>query len=667
LNDDLTINLDDIQQLNKAREKVRLSLQASADWRKEAREDYQFVQGKQWTESDIETMKKQKRPTITINRCRPMINIVSGYATQNAFEPDFLPRGAGDDDICRVAKGVNKYVYDRCDFKRHKKKVFRDKLICGKGYYWVYYDFDYDRMDGSIKIERRSPFEVFVDPESVKEDLSDAEFCGVFSWEHPDELSQVYPEYKNEIARLAHQYDAEEVAADTVAGEPVWYSKQLKKLRVVQYWCKERSQRNVYEVGRGQIIGEDEAGAEIVAMAKLGLIKKHRIPSVTIRFMTFVDNILLESNDSPYKHKRFPLVQEFAYYTGEKDDNDSTLEPAGLIRDLKDVQREKNKQRSQRMHIVNTQANGIWLIYGTSTKQFDAELKKFGTTPGAKLNVPSGVTKIERITPDGVSAANVEMERATDDDFYAISGINPETLGNDMPNSMSGRAIELRQKSASVQIADLFDEAQNSEKLILDLLWGEKGRPGLIPQYFNEEMVIRIVGDNGEHSFVQLSTGLDKPMVQQAAVDPITGQPQLDEQGQLVQRVLYDLSLFEFDIVINESPATPTARLGNLYQLLDAQKSGIPVPPDVLLEFMDFPGKSEIKKRMQQQAQGGKMEPPKVSLTAKINELPMEVQEQIYAAEGIQVSPQSMIAQNMANNTPNTRVVQPPTQNGGII
>jgi hypothetical protein len=651
------INIDDTKQLTKARENVRLSLSASSDWRKEAREDYQFVQGKQWDQGDVKTLRDQKRPAITINRCRPMINIVSGYATQNAFEPDFLPRGEGDDEICRVAKGVNKYVYDKCDFKRHKKKVFRDKLICGKGYFWVYYDFDYERMDGMIKIERRSVFEVFVDPESVKEDLSDAEFCGVFSWESPDELEQIYPEKEDEIKRLAHQYDAEEVAADTVGGEPVWYSEKLKKLRVVQYWYKDRGHKTVYDMGNGQIINDDEAGEEVKAMAKLGLIKKHRIPSCTYKFMTFVDNVLLEAKDSPYKHQRFPLVQEFAYYTGERDENDSTLEPAGLIRDLKDVQREKNKQRSQRMHIVNTQANGLWVSYGTSNKEFDTKLKQFGTTPGAHINVPASITKLERITPDGVSTANVEMERATDEDFYAISGINPETMANnDMAGGMSGKAIQLRQAATTTQTADLHDEQQYSERLILDLLWGDKGRPGLIPQYFNEEMVIRIIGDNGEQQFVNLQQGLDKPMMQQAAVNPATGQPMMDEQGEVVKRVLYDLSKFEFDIVINESPATPTARLGNLMQLMEAQKSGIPVPPDVFIDFMDFPGKADVKKRMQEQAQAPKME-PKANLSIAFKDLPIEAKAAVLAEAGIQVDPQSLLMQQQMNNPP--KIPQP--------
>ena len=652
--DEISDQPTDIGKVTKARANVRLYLESSVDWRKAGKEDYNFVQGKQWATGDVQAMNKQKRPTITINRCRPLINQVSGYFGQNMSEPNFLPRSSEDDEVCNIAKGVTKYVYDNCMFPRHKKKVCRDRLICGVGYYWIFYDFDYDKMDGTIKIERRSPFEVFVDPECVKEDLSDASFCGTFSWESPDELKQLYPEKESEINLFVHKYDSAEVAVDSVGGEPVWYSKQLKKVRVCQYWYKERSYRNMYQIeGQTEMVEETE---EISAMVRMKIpgIKKHRIPETKYRYLVFSDDVLLEENDSPYKHKRFPLVREFAYYTGERDENDGTLEPAGLIRDIKDVQRELNKHRSQRMHIVNTQANGIWLIYGVSTPEFDQQLKQFGTTPGAKLNVPPSVTKVERITPDGVSTANVEMERVSGEDFYTISGINPETMGNaDAPSSMSGVAIDRRQKASFTQVSDLADEANYSERLILDLLWGDKGRAGLIPQYFTDEMVMRIIGDDGEHKFIQLANGQPQASNKQPQIDPMTGQPQVDEQGQAVQKVLYDLSKFQFDIVVVPMQNTPTLMAANLEQLISAKQAGIPVPADMLLEFMQVGNKQELKKKMQEQSDSAsKIEPPSVNMSVPFKDLPIEGQIAAMSAIGVQVTAESLIAQKQMNNPP---------------
>ena len=96
---------------------------------------------------------------------------------------------------------------------------------------------------------------------------------------------------------------------------------------------------------------------------------------------------------------------------------------------------------------------------------------------------------------------------------------------------------------------------------------GEKGSPGLIPQYFNEQKVLRILGDDGKKEWIQIQPGIGKAMQEQPAINPMTGQPQTDEEGNPVTKVLYDLSCFDFDIVITTSQASAMARAANLYQL----------------------------------------------------------------------------------------------------
>lgn len=633
---------ESLSSLMKARDNVRLSLLSSANWRKEARDDFAFVQGSQWAESDIQRLQKQKRPAITINRCRPMINLVTGYYAQNETEPDFLPRSEEDASISRIAKGVTKYVYDKGGYSRAKKKVFRDKVVCGVGYYWTHYEFDYDKLEGQIRFERKSPFEVFVDPESVQEDLNlDAEYCGLFSWEHPEELKQIYPDKEDEIDLLAHEFDKEEVAADTVGGEPLWYSKDLKKVRVAHYWYKERGFRNVYEVSPGQIMDEEEAlqNPELAAMIRLKVIKKHRIPNTNIKYMTFCNDIVLEDGDSPYQHKRFPLVRDFCYYTGEKDDVDESLEPAGIIRDLKPVQQEVNKHRSQRMHIVNQQANGVKYAKGAMTAKFKQDLKLYGNTPGAVIEIPQGVELIDA-TPSALSQANIELENASNQDFFTISGITQESMSQNISGAMSGKAIDLRQRVTSVQTTDIFEESKHAERLILDLLWGEKSRPGLIPQYMTEEKVMRIIGEDGKKEFVNIAPSGS----QQAPAQMVQG---YDAQGNPVQKLLFDLSLFDFDIVITTSSASATTRQANLYQLLDAKKSGVDIPMDLILQFMDFPGKEQVIDKMKQQANAPKLPEVRANLSASFKDLPVEAQAAALQELGIQVPPESILKQKL--------------------
>lgn len=87
-----------------ARRRVKSALSATSDWRERAKEDYEFMQGKQWADADLSRMKKAGRPAITINRIRPVINLLCGYAAQNETEPDFLPRSEEDDRISQLQK-----------------------------------------------------------------------------------------------------------------------------------------------------------------------------------------------------------------------------------------------------------------------------------------------------------------------------------------------------------------------------------------------------------------------------------------------------------------------------------------------------------------------------------------------------------------------------------
>ena len=52
--------------LSEARNNVKKALQLTSEWRKSAKEDYDFMRGKQWTDADLKVMKQKSRPVITI-------------------------------------------------------------------------------------------------------------------------------------------------------------------------------------------------------------------------------------------------------------------------------------------------------------------------------------------------------------------------------------------------------------------------------------------------------------------------------------------------------------------------------------------------------------------------------------------------------------------------
>ncbi len=77
--------------LFQAKNNVKKALLLTHKWRNVAKQNYEFVKGKQWTDGDLNAMNKAGRPAITVNRIKPMINLLCGYSAQNETEPD-LPR-----------------------------------------------------------------------------------------------------------------------------------------------------------------------------------------------------------------------------------------------------------------------------------------------------------------------------------------------------------------------------------------------------------------------------------------------------------------------------------------------------------------------------------------------------------------------------------------------
>ena len=634
------MNIEQTFDIYEAKQNVKSALAATSEWRKAAAEDFAFMQGKQWQDADLKKMREAGRPAITINRIRPVINLLCGYASQNETEPDFLPRSEEDDRVSRVAKGITKYCLDRANYQRNKGKCFRDKIICGLANYWVHYEFDYAKLDGEIRIDRVSPFDVFVDPECSQEDLSDAQYIGRYSWESPSKLKQVYPDKAVEIDTLSHKFDDTELETgsfETVNGEALWYSDKYRKVRVVQYWYKEYKTKRIFMTQNGVVDEDNPLYVVLMAMGK----EPTSIPDTQIRYATFSDNVLLEEGESPYKHNKFPLVRDYCYYTGELVDDER--EPAGVVRDIKDTQRETNKNRSQRMHVVNQQTLGVKYWQGPVTEQFKNTVKKYGTTPGANIYMPPGVTFTDG-TPAMDSALNMNLEQQSSNDFYAISGITPESLSGSVGN-MSGKAIDLRQSVTTVQTAGIFAQTKEAELQIVKLLWGEKNAPGLIPQFYNQEKAMRILGDDGQKEFIQIQPGMNQPMQEQTMLDAM-GRPVLDAEGNPVKKVLYDLSAFDFDIVISTSQASATARRANLYQLLEAKKSGVDIPIDIILDFMDFPEKEAVKKRMQEA--GEKPALPELRVSGSLDDMPAEALSMYLQTLGVNISPQQIMAERLA-------------------
>lgn len=123
-------------------------------WQQAAREDYEFVEGRQWSKADLKRFEETRRPPIVINRIKPLLNLLSGYERLNKYDISFLGRTPDDVELCAVREGITKYVLDRCDYSSSESAVFLDAATGGLGWFSVGYEIDEETGDGEAVINR---------------------------------------------------------------------------------------------------------------------------------------------------------------------------------------------------------------------------------------------------------------------------------------------------------------------------------------------------------------------------------------------------------------------------------------------------------------------------------------------------------------------------------
>lgn len=579
---------DAIYAVDKYREWFKCAADHWRKWRRQAREDYEFVTGKQWKRQDKEELESHGRPAITINKIKPLMNVLSGWQRLNRYDISFLPRTNDDMELCKVRTGVTKYIFDNCDYEYRESQVFYDGVIGGLGWFWVHYEFDEMIGDGEIVISRESPFNMYVDPEAKENDFSDANYIIRAFWVDKAKLIEVYPEKEAEIRAQTQKFDSDE--PNDVYDEDLYYNKELKKLRLVECWYKVRDKETIFIMPDGKRLKQEEmeniSDEQLLQFYMMGQMPIEQTITVEkVRVCSFFADVMLEDIESPYEHGRFPFV---AFPVFNFTENDI---PAGIVRDLKDPQREVNKRRSQYLHILNTSSYNNWIREEGAQSQSQKEaMDRIASMPGGVIDVQAGALSrgaMQRLEAPQPPVGLLQAEQEAANDLPAISGINEALMGVDIPNNASGRAIELKQKQAITHIAPLFDNLRRCKKHLAYILWGKNGRKGLVQQFYNYEKVFRIEGIGGKPDFITVNQKVT----------------QLGSFGQAVTTTLNDITQGDFDIIIADTQSSASQRQAQMYALVDAVKTlGIPAQPifDLILDLSDIPNKEDIKQRLQE-------------------------------------------------------------------
>lgn len=620
------------------------------EWNKEAKEDFNFALGEQWTAEEKTKLEDQGRPVLTFNKIEPLIDLVCGHHTENKARIKAHPEGGEDKLFSEVADKAINHV-DKMGHLNFKEDIcFEEGAICGKSYLELGQVYDKDPINGDLVFRNDEPYAILVDPDSKEYDLSDARYLIKLTKLSKSRLIELYPKKESIIktfnismddstgdvkkegdADNYHLGKEEEVNDKTATEDTLAGKDQLFTLK--EYWHRKSVEKwfiyNIHEDIVEKFNTKEEAEAKKAEILK---IFKDQFESATRKYQenllkapqmapdmgmggtggmggsmpmidpTFIPNMPQPVDDTPADLKVFNRNVDEMWYASTacgyelQEDVRSPFSPSyegfpifrflakwrpsaqtevlkikGIVRNLKDPNREINKSRSQFLHILNTQAHSGWIGDDDALPDDNAwkDLKEMGSRPGVVIRKKKG-TELREIEPKGASYANQLRGEKAEQDIKEISGINSDALAI-QDKTTSGRAIALRIKQAVMILARMFKNFRFTKELMGTAIFN------MLPTIFDAKKLAKVLGEKFMATN-QIDLGYLKAFLTQV------------EDGK------YNLS-------VSEGDSSATIRLEVFEQLMEMASNGMPIPPDLIIEFSSMPNSKEILDRIRQYAE----------------------------------------------------------------
>lgn len=514
--------------------------------REESLMDDRFYHGDQLTSEQKEALARRKQPDVVFNRVRPAVNGTLGVVAQTSVAPRAFGRNPQDEQSADLASKALRYIADKVVFDAIKIECTKDYLVPGTMALLVGAD-----EDGNVTADQIRWEEFFYDPRSRRADLADARYMGVAKWTYADTVKHAYPDKVTDIEMLL----GGDFGLDSAFED--------RPRDVATNWVDKRS-------------------------ARIMLVELYHNDGGWKRCV-FTGGAVLEIGASPYLDaKRRPTNPIIAQSCYVDPDNDRY----GIVRDMRGPQQEINRRRQKLLHILNSQQ-----VQSIPQQQDIAPLADADTI------------RAEAARPDGVLPAGWQPVQRSDmatGQFQLLvesknelerMGPNPAMLGRQGADT-SGRALSLRQQAGMTEQAVVFGGMEAWELRVYRAFW-ERAR-----QFWTAPDWIRVTDDQGAAQFI----GINQPIHGEAyiGIDPATG------RAAIMRPVLgYENPLAEMDvdIIIETTQDSATLQHEQFLALLDLARSGVAIPPMILLEASSIPNKQAIIEKLK--SAGGEPDPMK--------------------------------------------------------
>lgn len=534
--------------------------------------------GEQWDEDVKGTLDAEGRPWYEFNEVMPSINSAVGYQIQNRMDVAFRPRGGESDmEKATVLNKVVMQIMAQQQFHWKETQVYGDGLIEQRGYYDIRISFE-NNMKGEVEIATLDPRDCIPDPDAKAYDpRSWADFI-ITRWLLLDEIEAYWGREARDRAAASNdesedfgvldgETERNTFGTNKVAGRYDAYGTEgdgLARYRIID------RQKYVYEMTKclvwpesGDIVTMDSLTSEQVADAMAnGAVQAKRMRR-RVKWMVSTYFTTLFDEYSPYDD--ITTVPYFAYFRRGK--------TRGMVDNAIGPQEVLNKTVSQYVHIINSSANGGWIVEeGSLTNMSTDDLAESGSKTGLIIEFKKGFTAPQKITANNVPpGVDKLIDRAT----QALKDVTvPDSMRGLQSSAVSGVAKQADQFASQQQLAVPLDNLSYTRLLLTSRVLA------LVQKYYDSHRVFRIT-----------------------EMDPITGK----EEEQVIEinkpdgdgGYLNDITIGTYDVVITEQPMQVTFENGQFEQAITMRKEGVKIPDATIVRYSNLSDKHDIMATMQ--------------------------------------------------------------------
>ena len=599
-----------------ARKRYQRAKDAYGTLRTQAIADTQFVMGDsennwQWPEEVYSSRAEvQKKPCLTINLTAQHCNQIINSIRQNRPAGRVLPvDNLADPDTAEILSGMCRSIQSYSNADTAHDIAAEHAIYGGEGFWRVLTEYETDTsFDQVITIKPLvNPQLVYIDPDAIEPDRSDAKWGFIFEDLSPEECKIEFP-----------NLDPSNWATE---GDNGWVNKDT--IRVADYfWC-EFVPDTLYLLGDGSTVlksalpeGAKIAGG-LLTLAEgqvVAVVKERATTQKKWYWCKLVGGETKPVDQKDWMGSYLPIIAVM----GKELNVNGKMVRKGIVRDLKDPARMVNYSYSASVETLALQNKVPYLAASESIENFEdiwgaANLENRAYLPwNAYDEEGRQLPKPERQAPAVMPSAQVQMLQLSTEEMRAASGQQNANFGikSEAQSGIGIQRLKAQGEVATFHFPDNLARALTYEmRVLIDL----------IPKVYDTKRIIRILGLDGKES--------------KAVLDPEMPQPYGEMPGDVAGEVqkLFNPLMGRYDVAISTGPSYHTQRqeaADTLTELTTRNPQIMQVAGDIVMRAYDFPMAEEMAKRLEKTLPPGFKDEEGAS-----TQLPPEVQQQMQQQE----------------------------------